>query len=156
MSRRFKPIRRLRNELFSLFVVALVPVALCLSFPRAALRPLPAAPSAPVAATCAFVTLRPETACAALAAARAAWQLDGGSARQLRIDLFTDSLPAVAPHAVLGFSVPSADDWRALGPFVPELLPPTFAAPPPVMLSPQADADAAVPAFPREELLKLN
>jgi len=156
MSRRFRPSRRLRNEAFSLAIAALVPVALFAVFPRDALRPLPPSPSAPVAASCAFVTLTPEAERKALAAARAAWQLDRGTARHLRIDLFADSLPPMAPRAALGFSATPSATRDAPEPYAPNPLPPTLAAPPPATIAPQPDADAAVPAFSREELLKLN
>jgi len=154
MNGRFRPYRSLRSELVALSFVVTVPVALLSVFPFAALRPLPPAPPRAAVAPCAFVTLTPAEERKAIAAARAAWQVDRGTVRTPRIDLFADSLPALPWQAVIGVLPRASGERRASAPYVPDPLPPTLAAPPPARIAPQPDADP--PAFSREELLRLE
>jgi len=152
MRSRFKPYRRFRYELMSLAAVLVAPAALFAVFPVEALRPLSHEP-AKSSPSCAFVTLSPAEERAAIAAARASWQLDRGASRRKRVDLFADSLPAMQPRDVLDISTRRRVDRCALEPYVPNVLPATLAAPPPVTIAPQPDAGKVIPAFPKEEML---
>jgi len=156
MKGRFRPQRSLRSELSSLVCAAAVPALLYLSFPSEALLPLPPAPEPASKASCAFVTLTPEEERKALAAARAAWQIDRGSDRRMSIDLFAASLPPLPPRAALGILSRPRVEHCVDAPYAPDPLPPTLAAPLPATIAPQPDANAATPTFSREELLKLN
>lgn len=156
MKRRFGPCRRMRNELFSLAVAVAVPALLLAVFPRDALNPLAAATTDAPRGSCAFVTLTPDQERAILASARTSWQRDRGATRQMRIDLFADSLPTIPPRPVIDLEARVRTDRGALAPYAADPLPPTLAAPPPATIAPQPDANKTVPAFSREELLHLN
>ena len=88
-----RPMRGIRHEVFTLALVASVPVALALVFPYDALgfRPAPCAGAAQ--ASCAFVSLVAAEERAVLAAARTAWQVDSKSVTGLRLDLSAGDLP---------------------------------------------------------------
>jgi len=156
VSGRFKPSRSLRGELFSLALALLVPLLLFAVFPLSSLWPLPVPPKASATTSFAFISLTPKEEKQALAAARASWQLDRSAIRQMRIDLFADSLPAIPPRPVIDLGARARTDRGALAPYAPDPLPPTLAAPPPATIAPQPDANAVVPAFSREELLELD
>lgn len=154
MSGRYKPMRRLRNEIFSLALVVAVLFAIASTFPFSALRPLPDPPTGAGTALCAFVTLSSAEERAALAAARAAWQLDRNAARRLRTDLFAAALPPAPPREVGRFETRCRTDTIAR--YAPDAPPSTLAAPPPAKIAPQEDAGKPAPAFSREELLRIN
>lgn len=154
MTGRFRPHRSLRSELVSLAFVAVASIAMVSVFPMSALRPLPSAPMQGAGASCAFVTLTPAEERQAIAAARAAWQISRGPLRNSRIDIFADALPAFPWRAAID-TLPRMSTGNCLpAPYVPDPLPPTLAAPPPVTIAPQPNADP--PTFSREELLKLK
>jgi len=155
MSGRYKPLRRLRNEIASLAFVAVVPIALVSVFPFDALRPLPDPPPNTDSALCAFVTLSPAEEREALAAARAAWQLDRNAARRIRTDLFADALPARPPREVGEFETRHRTNRTTPEPYTPDVTPSTLAAPSPAKIAPQDNAVKAPQAFSREELLRL-
>ena len=148
-----RPMRGIRHEVFTLALVASVPVALALVFPYDALgfRPAPCAGAAQ--ASCAFVALDAAEERAVLAAARTAWQVDSKSVAGLRIDLSSGDLPP-APVRTVELRRPVRGESAAAVPFEPDMLPPTFAAPAPRQIKPDAYTNA--PAFPREELLRID
>ena len=148
-----RPMRSLRHEVFALALMASVPVALALVFPYEAVSFRPSEGSGAPRAVCAFVTLGEDEERAALAAARTAWQVDSKSVAGLRIDLSSGDLPP-APVRTVELRSPVRGESAAAVPFEPEMLPPTFAAPAPRQIKPDAYTNA--PAFPREELLKID
>jgi hypothetical protein len=147
-----KPMRSIRREAFALALMASVPVALALVFPYDALGFRPPRDAAASRTTCAFVALDADEERAALAAARSAWQVDSKSVAGLRIDLSSGDLPP-APVRTVELRRPVRGESAAAVPFEPEMLPPTFAAPSPRQIKPDAYTNA--PAFPREELLNI-
>lgn len=148
-----KPMRSIRREVFALALMASVPVALALVFPYDALAFRPARDHGVPRATCAFVTLDEAEERAALAAARTAWQVDSKSVAGLGPDLSSGDLPP-APVRTVELRRPVRGESAAAVPFEPDMLPPTFAAPAPRKIEQETYIDE--PAFPREELLKID
>ena len=114
-----RPMRGIRHEVFTLALVASVPVALALVFPYDALgfRPAPCAGAAQ--ASCAFVALDAAEERAVLAAARTAWQVDSKSVAGLRIDLSSGDLPP-APVRTVELRRPVRGESAAAVPFEPD------------------------------------
>lgn len=150
----YRPRRRLVSELFPLCSAVLLTAAVVSAFPREAVGFKPKSAVDGSVARCAYVSLSPAVEAKVLAAARSAWQVDGG-VRRTRLELLSAKLPETP-------SEPLADVTRRTPPrlppaavYRPSLLPQSLAAPPPAPLAAGTE-DAAPPAFPREELLRLN
>jgi len=156
MSARFGPQRRFRGEIAALAVVVAVPIALVLVFPCAALRGLP--PPAVQGKDVRFVvvSLTPEEERSVIASARAAWQMDTSRGRHMRIGLLPESIPEFKVCESADPGLRPRVDRLARANYIPDLRPPTLAAPPPAILPVQADSDLDGPVFSREELLKLK
>ena len=152
-----KPKRPLKNDLYSLAVVLIVPLSVMLAFPYSAIG-FSAARREKSPASCAFVTLSGEAEEMAIEAARSAWK--GGLAKG------RDDLPELG---LLAPTLPKAD----FGPLVsmgdmppPEAhrtvqydslpMPPSLAAKGAQKLSsPKSAEDDAMP-FPKGEMLKID
>lgn len=154
---RVKPRRRLRNELYVLALVLLVPVSLLLAFPYEALGFSLTRPSAAAPSSCAFVVLTEEQAERALNESRSYWKVDTKGARNLRLELSETDAPEEDTGSVLPFGERKRLDANfAVGYRVPPL-PPTLAAGEPASLgSASAAPDATVETFSREELLNVS
>jgi len=157
MSRRFKPYRRLRSEIFPLMVVLSVPLVLWAVFPHAALVPVPTEAASSSEASCAFVTLKPEAERHARMAARTSWQNERHAVDAQRIDLIADSLPPFPPRPVLG----DVTDLRGKTPSprthsAPDLLSVSRAAKAPEKIVPQGEPEEVPLPFPREDLLTVT
>ena len=152
---RAKPMRSVGRELFSLALMASVPVAIALVFPYEAMN-FRAERGGESRAACAFVTLGEEEERAALASARTAWQVDSRSVRRLRVDLSSGELPSAPVRPVLPSRPQRGEGAASETTYVPNALPPTVAAPAPTVIAPDTAAPAAKPAFSRDELLKID
>ena len=155
---KFKPKRPLRNELYSLVGVMVLPLAILLSFPYAGIGYKSAADRPASAPGCALVTLTEAEEDAAVAATRSSWKMHNESVRDLVTDLGVEAVPETVPGAVMDIGersrLPPAGSVKSdLKP-----LPRTFAAPKAerlVQAKPADSADAAL-AFPRKELLNID
>ncbi len=153
---RAKPLRRIRHELFALGLVSVVPVAIGFAFPREALTFRSRGRAEHVRPTCAFVTLTADEERAALTAARTSWQVDARGARHMRVDIMSGELPP-APMKPVVPTRPTHHAAFAVPEYVPNLLPPTVAAPRAAVIKPDAeDPSFARMPFPRKELLKID
>ena len=163
MTRRiYRPRRRLRNELFSLVAIGALIFSLVSIFPLKALqRPLRTSAAASFPASCAFITLTPAQESALLTSARASWAVNANGTRDLRLEMLATPLLEDKQAELLNIRGKTAACGNsAAASYDPTLVPPTCAAPAPAQLAPAAD-DATdgvptPPAFPREDLLKLN
>lgn len=153
-SRRYRPRRRLRTEILPLAILTALVATVLAIFPYDAVglvarsgRPVENAPFA-------FVSLSPEAEMSALAAARAAWEVDAGGVRRMRADLlrlnFKEELPKRIFTAEERISVPRVVDET----FVPSSLPASQAAPA-ARTIPAASSPAPSPTFPRSEFIHL-
>lgn len=150
-----RPKRRLRNELFPLFVIAALSSALLFAIPGEAIGFSPRPDAPPLSASCSFVKLGEEEELKALATAQSAWHVSSRGVKELRIEMFADSPPPSEKTEVLPISS------RALPPpppspaFEPSTVPKTLAAPAPVKI-PSEPEDAATQTFSREALLRID
>ena len=151
-----RPLRSLRHEAISLLEVAVIPVAIAFVFPYEAVgfhadkRNQESGPS------CAFVVLSEAEERVALAAARTSWQVGAKGVQRLRTDISSGELPP-APIRLVMPTRPKRGTSAAPAEYVPNMLPPTVAAPPPAAIAPDAVPDhASKQAFSREELLKID
>ncbi len=154
---RAKPLRRVRHELFAFALVASVPTALALVFPYEAFSFRVERRADESRARCSFVTLTADEERAALAAARAAWQVDAKGVMGLRADLSTGDLPPEPMRPVI--PVRPAEDRGVSGAvqYVPNALPPSVGACAAARIAPEGEQSApAGTAFSREELLKID
>ncbi len=148
--------RRLRSELLSLVIVGLASLLLALAVPMEAIDFVPAADPQPLSASCAFITLTEAEEASVLSSARAAWRVNARDVKDLRIEMFADSPPERASSEVISFG--ARHPFRAEGESSvhdPSLVPATLAAPVPQAL-PIDGEEVVVPAFSREDLLRLN
>ncbi len=125
--------RDLRGKLLSVAVVLVAVVAVVVVFPFDALSFTPSRAAADGRAFAVFVLLTPEEEAAAMKAAKSSWNAEAVGVRRMRADLFVNDLPESASE-------------------------PSLAAPPPKAI-PADKADqmgGPAPAFPREELLKIE
>jgi len=157
MSRRFKPYRRLRSEIFPLMVVLSVPLVLWVVFPRAVLAPSSTEAKPSSSASCVFVTLTPGAERRARMSARTSWQNERHAADAQRIDLIADSLPPFPPRPVLD----DVADLRGQTPssiarFAPNPLAVSLAAKAPETIAPQVGPEEVSPPFSREDLLTVT
>jgi len=136
--------------------MASVPVALALVFPYEAVVFRPSEAAVAPRAACAFVTLEESEEHAALAAARTAWQIDSKSVTRLRLDLSAGDLPPSPTGRVVVRRRERGTSAAAVAEYVPNALPPSVAAPAPVVIAPDSAAPDAKPAFSRAELLKID
>ena len=149
----------LSSEIRSLAFVGALAVVLLLAFPMYAVGFRAPAVPGDRPSSAAFVTLTPEAERQAVLAARTPWQSDGGSRRSLRVWLSLVDLPE---ESVVqdSFSPDSEAPWQAEPAFGPADYPmppwrPSRAADRPTRLAPEAEPKR-IPAFSRDELLKLN
>jgi len=147
-------LRSVGGELLSVSAVLAIPACIVASFPFGAFGFRASEDVRRPGGTVAFVRLDPETERVALRTARASWQTKGGDARRLQADLLLSELPDDGRLSVLTVrdrSRPPDPPFLLRGrtPFLPS----QKASPP----SPIRSGNAVErPAFPREELLKLN
>ena len=148
--------KSLQQEILTSVSVLAFPAAIVLSFPSEAVsfRAKPVSPDC--AASAAFVTLSPEQERAALAAAKTAWQSDAATRQRQRIRLPLGELPEDAPGPLLDIGaglrpvdVPEPFGYRPLG------WEPSLRSASPARI-PSERPSGPVPAFSREELLKMN
>ncbi len=150
-----RPLKRVRNEVFTLIMLSAVPIAIALAFPHE-LFSFRAIPAGEVRPTCAFVNLTAEEEQAALTAARASWQVDSRGARHMRVDLSTGDLPPAPVRPVIA-TRPARERSDSIGGYIPESLPPSVAAGAAGEIKPDKTEPASVKsAFTREELLKID
>ena len=154
-SRRFEPRRPLRNEIYSLMAVLVVPFAIGLVFPYESFNYTPASTDDPAASSCAFVYLTADEENSALTASRTAWKVNIDGTRGLHADLSVSELPEDDARDVMDISERRTFPPAALVrlPYTP--LPPTLAAGKAERLAPEPTTDDGV-AFPRSELLKID
>lgn len=150
-----RPRRPLRNELLSLSLVLLLPIALATLFPYRALMMQGQAGPLPTPPSCVFVELGPGAEARAFDVVQSVFSVDSGQVRSLREDLLLSPLPEEEAMPLLGPS-----DRSQLPPMPPlayeaALLPPSLAAAGPECLDSVA-SPPALPVFPREELLKID
>ena len=147
--------RSVRSELASLLTVLSIPAAVALVLPYAALDFKPSPEPIRGESVAAFVRLSPEMEEAALKAAKSSWQGAAVGVRRLRADLSFGELPETPNLPVMGVS----ERTPPLAPQLSELSRggylPTQAASPAAKIS-ASPADRPTPAFPREELLKIE
>lgn len=150
----YRPKRRVRNELFPLFVVAALPTALVLAIPREAIGFLPKSDLPPISPSCAFVTLSEANESKALAAAQSAWHVSPRGVRELRIEMFADSPPVREPTEMLAISSRTRSPEPDPPAFEPAAVPKTLAAPAPTKIPTEPENAAA--AFSRDDLLRID
>lgn len=148
--------RSLRHELFSLTSVLAVPAAVALFFPYEAVSFKATSASAESRASAAFVTLTPEQESAALVAARTSWQADAAVRQRRHVRLPLGELPEgpAGPLLDVETMMRSADVPEPIA-YRPAAWKPSLGSARPARLSQEPEA-RTMPAFSREELLKLN
>lgn len=105
----------------------------------------------------AFVELSSKDEARATMAVKAAWQGgDAGGIKRLRTDLSVGVLPEETPGPVLELSLDALRVPETEVPFDLPPLPPSMRAEAPRKIAPAPAADAAPPAFAKEELLKID
>lgn len=157
-NRRYGPKRRIRHDLLALATLLAVPAAVVLSFPRRAVlytglidaeTPVSGAPF------CGFVVLDEAAETKATDLVRSALSVNSRSVRNLRADLSLSTVEEPPPEPVMDVS----DRRRRVAPPLIRWdvapMPPSLAAPEPRDMSGEAEEDSG-PAFPREELLKIE
>ena len=150
--------RDLRGKLLSVAVVLAAVAAVAVVFPFDAISFTPSRAAAKGGEFAVFVSLTPEEEAAAMKAAKSSWNAEAVGVRRMRAELFMNDLPESASEPSLNI------EDRLAGPPPPPVTPgispylPSRAAPPPKAIpADKADAkDGPAPAFPREELLKLE
>lgn len=147
--------RKLRSEIFPLASVFGLVFALYLAFPSGVVDFEPSEPKAgPVHGYC-FISLEPEREAKLLADARASWQTDSASRRGQRADLLRCDLQEMDVRIASGLRPPSPADVDPVAEYEIDFIPAGVAAGAPALLQP-LEPPAPVPAFTREELLKLK
>ena len=146
-----------RGNLLSVAVALASVGGVAVSFPFDAVSFRPQSPGErPVFA--ANVSLSEKEESAAMKAAKNSWNAEAGSVRSLRAELRFGELPEVEGEPALGIADRLA--WPSPAPVEPGLSPylPSLAAPPPAVIKPDKDGadESPVPAFPREERLKMD
>lgn len=148
--------RRMRRDVISFVLPLTLPLALAAFFLFGAVGFKAVEPAPGNQAFAAFVELSPEEEARATAAVKAAWQGDSGGIRRLRTDLSVGELPEESAGPVLEFSLDALRIGESeLSAELPPL-PPSMRAEAPAKIAPQQVSEAARPAFPREELLKID
>lgn len=146
----------IRHELATLATVLAVPAALALVFPYGAIGFRPASRAEASRSSAAFVEMTMEEQEAAMRAAKTSWQVDSGNARRLRADLSVGVLPEdVSPISLDAVIGPSRSAVPVV-PYGPEAHPRSLAAPAARRIANDVKPEAAPPAFPKEDLLKLD
>ncbi len=153
-----RPLKRMRHDVVSFVLIAAVPVSLVILFPYDVLTFKPRDTGPALQPKCAFVTLTAREEEAALAAARAAWQVGASGMRGLRVDLATGDLPPAPMRPVMPFRASSDIGASASDKgYEPNVLPPSVAASAPDAITPETDGGKTrASAFSREELLKID
>ena len=156
--RGYRPKRRIRHDLIALAILLAVPVAVILSFPRRAVLYsglINADTPGACAPFCGFVVLDEAAETKATDLVRSALSVNSMSVRNLRADLSLSTVEEPPPEPVMDIS----DRRRRVAPPLVRWdvapMPPSLAAPEPRDMSGEAEEDAG-PAFPREELLKIE
>ena len=151
-----KPRRPLRNELLSLLPILALPLAVGLLFPYEAVGFRGTSARRGTPPSCTFVELGEGVEERALDLVRAAFSVKPELFRSMREDLLLSPLPEEAAAPIL-----TPDDRRPPAPsrvVVYDVLPmpPTLAASDPEPVAEDGPARPEPPAFPREELLKID
>jgi len=153
-TKKYRPRRSLGHELSSLLLMLALPVAIFLVFPGDAVGFRESSPRHDSEPSCSFVELRAEDEAKAVELVRSALSVDARSVRNLRADLSLSTVEEEPPAPVMDM----ADRRRPARPALVRCdllpLPPSLAAPEPTALPETPDED--VPAFPREELLRID
>ena len=151
-----RPLRSLSREAISLLEIAVIPAAIAFMFPYDAVGFRANKRDSGRKPTCAFVTLTDEEERVALAAARTAWQVDAKGVKWMKPESGPGELPpmpvvfVIPERPVRGTSAASAE-------YMPNSLPPTVAAPAPVIIAPDENMGAETKQpFSKEDLLKLR
>ena len=149
-----RPKRRVRDELFPLFVIAALPTALLFAIPQEAIgfSPKPDLPS--ISASCAFVALSAANEAKALATARAAWHVSSRDVRELRIEMFADSPPERKQTEMLTISSRTRPPAPEPPAFEPSVVPKSLAAPAPAKIP--TEPEDVTDVFSREDLLRID
>ena len=148
--------KNMRQEISTLATVLAVPAALALVFPYGAIGFRPASRTEAFRSSAAFVEMTMEEQKEAMRAAKTSWQVDSGNARRLRADLSVGVLPEdVSPISLDAVIGPSRSAVSVV-PYGPEAHPLSLAAPAARRIANDAKPKAAAPAFPKEDLLKLD
>lgn len=152
-----KPRRHLRHDVCTLLLLLAVPAAILLVFPYPAVGLDPAAGHEYVSEpSCAFIRLDDRAERYALGVARVSWRSGGEGTLSHRPDLSVRALPpAPMTEVIRARSRSSREAVRVFG-YEPPLMPPTLAAGAPSAIPASGSASTVGPAFPREELLKLQ
>ena len=150
-----RPLRSLRHEAISLLEVAVIPVAIAFVFPYEAVGFRAEKCVQESRPSFAFVVLSEEEERVALAAARTSWQVGAKGVKGLRTDISSGELPPEPIRLVMP-TRPKRDEVFAPVEYVPNVLPPTVAAPAPAKIAPEAADPGAKQAFSKEELLKID
>ncbi len=152
-----RPLRRFRHELLSFALVSSVPVALALVFPYEALSFRVGGEKRETSPRCAFVTLAAEEERAALAAARASWQVDASGVVGVRADLSTGDLPPEPIRPVIPVRPSARGSADISANYVPNALPSSVGAPAAAQMKAEGEESrAGRMAFSREELLNID
>lgn len=154
--RRYRPKRRLRSEIFPLVVIMSLPLALYLAFPSGAVGFVPAASQKQEQVYNAFIRLDAKREAALLAAARASWQSDSSARRLVRADLLGCMRPSADSVVSSGLRPPERVTPDPVFEYESDFLPDGLAADAPVTLKEPEKESAPAPAFPEDDLLKLN
>lgn len=151
-----KPLKRVKHEIFALALVAAVPLAIIGAFPFDAFFSRPAPNGDEPSLTCAFVTLTEDEERAALSKARTSWQVNALGEKYMHVEIATSELPP-APVRPVVMERPPRHVIMAVPEYVPDVLPPTVAAPAAEKIKVEADTSSSnKAAFSREELLKID
>lgn len=151
-----RPLKRVKHEIFALALVAAVPLAIISAFPFDAFFSRPAPNGDEMRLTCAFVALTDDEERAALSRARTSWQVNALGERHKYVEISTSELPP-APVRPVMTERPSRPVAMAATEYIPDVLPPTVAAPAPAKIKLEADTTSfGKAAFSREELLKID
>lgn len=146
----------LKYEFRSLMSVGVLTAGIALAFPLSAIRFEAERKPISSSAVASFVNLTLEQEVAALKAAKSAWQSDASARERMRVRLPLGELPEEEQALSLGANEILFPDGRAAAPLAYPLpaYAPSFAAPAPKRLPTEAPS-TVVPAFSREELLRL-
>ena len=148
--------RTLRHECLSACLVLSIPTAICLCFPYEALQFKGRAATSDLTASAAFVILSPEAEAAALIAAKTAWQSELSTDSRMRMGLPLGELAEDRDlHSLEVKTTPLEPEPNVPLSYRASAWAPSQKAAEAVRISPDAGASDK-PAFPREELLRLN